>query len=153
VLSDDRAEFCNPDHVPGLDGYAVCKPVDVPAQVHINAHTYVAAVTRGLPVDMGLIPALLTTDAAYIGLIGSKRRWALTVKALREEHGLTDAQLMRIHAPIGLELQAETPHEIAVSIMAEITMLRRGGDGRPMREPQSHEEHKAIQSEIQVKAT
>jgi xanthine dehydrogenase accessory factor len=133
ILSDDREEFCNPAYAPGLDGYLVCKPSEVPQQTSITPQTYIAAVTRGLPVDINLIPALLATQAAYIGLIGSRRRWALTVKALREERGLSDTDLARIHAPIGLELQAETPQEIALSILAEITMLRRGGSGQPMR--------------------
>jgi xanthine dehydrogenase accessory factor len=132
ILSDDRAEFCNAEYAPGLDGYVVCKPAEVPQQTHITAQTFIAAVTRGMPVDVNLIPALLATDAPYIGLIGSRRRWALTIQALKMEHGMSDAQLARIHSPIGLELQAETPHEIAVSIMAEITMIRRGGDGRPI---------------------
>ena len=133
ILSDDRAEFCNPEYAPGLDDYVVCRPAEVADRVRIDGRTYVAAVTRGLPVDINLIPALLATDAPYIGLIGSRRRWALTVKALREAHGLTESQLKRVHAPIGLELNAETPQEIAISILAEITMLRLGGDGRPMR--------------------
>lgn len=133
ILSDDREEFCNPNYVAGLDGYLVCKPGEIPQQMTITSQTYIAAVTRGLPVDINLIPALLATDAAYIGLIGSRRRWALTVKALKEEHGLSEAELSRIHAPIGLELQAETPQEIAVSILAEIIMFRRGGTGQPMR--------------------
>jgi xanthine dehydrogenase accessory factor len=133
VLSDDRPEFCSPEYVAGLEGYVVCKPGEVVAKIPITEQTYVAAVTRGLPVDMSLIPSLLTTSAAYIGLIGSRRRWALTVKAMRDQFGLTDEQLSRIHAPIGLELQAETPKEIALSIMAEITMIRRGGTGKPMK--------------------
>lgn len=133
VLSDDRAEFCNAAYAPGLDGYAVCKPAEVPAHTRIDRRTYIAAVTRGLPIDIDLIPALLKTDAAYIGVIGSRRRWALTVRALLKERGIDAAALSRIHAPIGLELQAETPKEIAVSIMAEITMVRRGGTGAPMR--------------------
>ncbi|MBZ0297556.1 MAG: XdhC family protein [Anaerolineae bacterium] len=132
VLSDDRAEFCNPEYVAGLDEYVVCKPADVTSQVTITGQTYVACVTRGLPVDVNLIPALLATDAPYIGLIGSRRRWALTVKSLKEVHGLSESNLERIHAPIGLELEAETPEEIALSIMAEITMVRRGGSGKPM---------------------
>lgn len=132
VLSDDRPEFATPDYAPGLDGYVVCKPSEVPQHVTINRQTYVAAVTRGLPIDIHLIPALLQTEAAYIGLIGSRRRWSITVKALRDELGLSDAALTRIHAPIGLELQAETPKEIAISIMAEIIMVRRGGTGKPM---------------------
>jgi len=90
-------------------------------------------VTRGMPVDLDLIPSLLATDAPYIGLIGSRRRWALTVKALKEERALTDDRLRRVHAPIGLELNAETPQEIAISIMAEIIMVRRGGTGQPMK--------------------
>jgi xanthine dehydrogenase accessory factor len=133
ILSDDRQAFCNPEYVAGLDGYIVCPPEDVPQHVTINERTYIAAVTRGLPVDVQLIPRLLETSAAYIGLIGSRRRWALTVKTLREEQGIVSSQLNRIYAPIGLELQAETPQEIALSIMAQITMLRRGGSGESMK--------------------
>lgn len=132
ILSDDRPEYCNADYLPGMDEYLVCAPSEVAERVRITPHTYIAAVTRGLPVDLKLIPSLLQTDAAYIGLIGSRRRWALTVKALREDAGLTTEQLSRVRAPIGLELQAETPKEIALSIFAEIVMLRRGGTGQPM---------------------
>ncbi|MBZ0289544.1 MAG: XdhC family protein [Anaerolineae bacterium] len=133
IISDDREAFCNPTYLPGMDGYVVCKPGEITQHTTVNGQTYVAAVTRGLPVDINLIPALLSTDAAYIGLIGSRRRWALTVKQLQEERGLTDEQLARVYAPIGLELNAETPQEIAVSILAQIIMLRRGGDGQPMK--------------------
>jgi xanthine dehydrogenase accessory factor len=133
TLCDDRPEYANETYVPGLAEYLVCKPADVPTAAKINGHTYIAALTRGLPVDVNLIPALLATDAPFIGLIGSRRRWAVTMKALRETHGLTLEQLARIHAPIGLELQAETPKEIAVSILAEMMMVRRGGTGQPMR--------------------
>lgn len=132
LVSDDREAYCNPEYLPDMDGYIVCKPGEIAQQTAITPHTYIAAVTRGMPVDLELIPALLATDAAYIGLIGSRRRWALTVSALKEQRGLTDAQVQRIHAPIGLELQAETPQEIAISIMAEIIMVRRGGSGQPM---------------------
>lgn len=133
VLTDDRAEYCSPEYLPGMDEYLVCAPADVPQRLNIQPDTMIAAVTRGLPVDIHLIPALLATPAGYIGLIGSRRRWALTVKALAEQHGVTREHLSRIHAPIGLELEAETPKEIAVSIMAEIIMLRHGGTGQPMR--------------------
>lgn len=80
-----------------------------------------------MPVDLPLLPALLATNAAYIGLIGSRRRWELTKRALMEKFQLTESALDRIHAPIGLELNAETPQEIAVSIVSEMIMLRRGG--------------------------
>lgn len=132
ILSDDREAFCNPDYLPGMDGYIVCKPAEIGDHIDIHANTYVAAVTRGLPVDIHLIPALLATSAPYIGLIGSRRRWALTIKALREDKQIQAEALARVHAPIGLELRAETPKEIAISIMAEIIMIRRGGSGQPM---------------------
>ncbi len=133
VLSDDREAYCNPSYAPGLDDYAVCKPAEIPQHVKINRQTYIAAVTRGLPVDVHLLPALLATDAPYIGLIGSRRRWALTIKALEDEHGMSKETLARVRAPIGLEIEAETPKEIAVSVLAEVIMVRRGGTGEPMK--------------------
>lgn len=141
IISDDRVEFCNSDYIPNMDGYVVAPPSQVAQHIDLGPQTYVACVTRGLPVDIDLFPTLLQVEVPYIGLIGSRRRWSLTVKALKDK-GLTDQQLARIHAPIGLELNAETPQEIAVSIMAEITMARRGGTGQPMKwtgDPQSVE--------------
>ncbi len=132
ALSDDRAAYCNEDYLPGLDAYLPVSPGELTQHITLDSHAYVAAVTRGLPVDKNLLPALLATDAAYIGLIGSRRRWALTIKAL-EEQGLSREQIARVHSPLGLELNAETPQEIAISIMAEIIMLMRGGSGEPMK--------------------
>ena len=134
LLADDREAFCNPEYVAGLDEYLVCPPAEIAERAAITAQTFIAAVTRGLPVDRALIPALLKTDAAYIGLIGSRRRWQLTRNALIDD-GLEEDELARVHAPIGLELQAETPKEIALSILAEIVMLQRGGTGMPMHLP------------------
>ena len=79
------------------------------------------------------LPSLLDSEAAYIGVIGSKRRWLTTVKALKE-NGVADEKIERVHSPIGLELNAETPDEIAVSIMAEIMMLKDKGTGKMMKE-------------------
>ena len=79
------------------------------------------------------LPSLLESNAAYIGVIGSKRRWATTVKALKEK-GVKDELIAKVHSPMGLELQAETPEEIAVSIMAEVLMVRDKGTGRQMKE-------------------
>jgi len=130
IVSDDRDEFCNATHIPGISGYVVCPPDEVPEHIAIDRNTYIAVVTRGLSVDIDLIPALLATPAAYLGVIGSHRRWALTAKAL-EDRGITHDQLQRLHVPIGLELQAETPKEIALSVLSEITLIRHGGDSQP----------------------
>ncbi|MEM9952510.1 MAG: XdhC family protein [Chloroflexota bacterium] len=132
ILSDDRAELCNSDIVVGLDGYLVTSPASIVDECEITPSTYIVTVTRGLPIDEQLLPKLVLTDAPYIGLIGSRRRWAITAKTLREKYNLTEDQIKRIQSPIGLELEAETPKEIALSIMAEIVMQQRGGTGQPM---------------------
>lgn len=132
VLSDDRDAYCNESYISGLDGYIVTKPEFITQEFKITSYTYIAITSRGLPIDEKLLPILVESDAAYIGLIGSRRRWAITAKTLREQYGLSEEQLKRIHAPIGLELEAESPKEIALSIMAEITMLRHGGTGQAM---------------------
>lgn len=132
IVSDDRADLCSEEHIPGMDGYVVAPASALVEQVPISSQTYIAAMTRGQAVDVELLPPLLKSPARYIGLIGSRRRWALTADMLREK-GMGDQELARVHAPVGLELQAETPREIAVSVIAEIIMVQRGGHGRPMR--------------------
>jgi xanthine dehydrogenase accessory factor len=76
-------------------------------------------------VDIQGLPAIIKSPAAYIGIIGSKRRWQTTKQKLLEI-GFTQNDLEAIKSPIGLDLNAETPEEIAVSILAEIILLRRG---------------------------
>jgi xanthine dehydrogenase accessory factor len=90
--------------------------------------------TRGNNLDIAGLPALLDSQAGYIGVIGSRKRWSETVKNLNEA-GISDEQLKRVHSPIGLGIGAETPEEIAVSIMAEVLMLRSSGSGKHMQEP------------------
>lgn len=132
IVSDDREALCTPEHVPDADVYLPGAITDVLSQAeqsYINNQTFIVAVTRGYPFDVEAIPILLETDTPYIGVIGSRRRWATTRQAL-EDKGVTDKSLKRIYSPIGLELEAETPEEIAVSIMAEIIRLRNGGADR-----------------------
>jgi xanthine dehydrogenase accessory factor len=101
-------------------------------QLTVTNRTYLVVTSRGSGVDALGLPSLLESEAAYIGVIGSKRRWATTAKALQEK-GVKDELLAKVHSPMGLELQAETPEEIAVSIMAEILMIRDKGSGVSMR--------------------
>ena len=103
----------------------------IPDCLEITAWTYIVLTTRGSNVDVEGLPFLLETPAAYIGVIGSRRRWELTLRSLVDA-GIKKEVLAKVHSPIGLELNAETPNEIAVSIMAEILMLRNGGDGQKM---------------------
>jgi xanthine dehydrogenase accessory factor len=132
IVTDDRADLCNAEVIPEADAFYVVPPEAIPTQIPIHERTYIAAVTRGVPLDVKMIPGLLGSPAPFIGVMGSRRRWAVAVKKLKE-NGVSERDLSRIHAPIGLELNAETPHEIAVSIMAEIIAFQRGGDGSSMK--------------------
>jgi len=131
VVNDDRPGFCTPEVVPGADEYYPIPMAQLPEKIEINPWTYVVLTTRGMNVDVEGLPELLKFQPAYIGLIGSKRRWQSTRKKLLEL-GMDAETLDRIRSPIGLELKAETPEEIAVSILAEIIMVHNGGDGRSM---------------------
>lgn len=131
VVSDDRPEFCNPETIPDADVYLPVAMQELPDHLAINENTFLVLTTRGVPVDATGLPALLAAGPGYIGVIGSRRRWATTRETL-EDQGVPAEALDRVHSPIGLELNAETPAEIAVSILAEIIMLRRGGHGAMM---------------------
>lgn len=133
AVSDDRAEFCNPESVPGADAYYPVPMAELTSQFQVTRQTYFVVTSRGSAIDAAGMPSLLESDAAYIGVIGSKRRWLTTVKALKEK-GVSEEKIARVHSPMGLELNAETPEEIAVSILAEILILRDRGSGRMMKE-------------------
>jgi xanthine dehydrogenase accessory factor len=133
AISDDRPEFCTPQSNPDADIFFPIEMKNLPSQLIINDQTYLILTTRGVSVDIEGLPELLKTKAKYIGIIGSKRRWSETVRNLSAK-GVSVDQLSRVHSPIGLELNAETPEEIAVSIMAEIIMLQHKGTGRIMKE-------------------
>ena len=123
AVNDDRAEFCTPEAVPDADEYYPCPMADLPSQLAITPWTYLVLTTRGMDVDVQGLPALLDTPAAYLGVIGSKRRWAEARKQLLEA-GMAEEKMARVHTPIGLDIHAETPEEIAVSILGEIIALR-----------------------------
>jgi xanthine dehydrogenase accessory factor len=132
VVADDRAEFASAEAIPDADEHLVCTLSELPQRVSIDGQTYLVLTTRGVPIDVEGLPALLDTAAAYIGVIGSRRRWE-TAGAELEAKGVPREKLDRVTSPMGLELNAETPEEIAVSILSEIIRLRRGGSGAPMR--------------------
>jgi xanthine dehydrogenase accessory factor len=132
VVSDDRAELCTPEVTPDADQFLVCEMVDIPQKMEIDNQTYIILTTRGMVVDVPGLAPLLDTKAAFIGVIGSQRRWMMTRKELIAQ-GVAEEKLDRVHSPVGLELNAETPEEIAISIMAEVIMLRNSGSGKSMK--------------------
>ncbi|MEX0787423.1 MAG: XdhC family protein [Anaerolineales bacterium] len=134
IVADDRAEYANRQAVPEADETIVCSMADLPSRVTLDSSTYVLLTTRGVRVDIPGLPGLMDSSAAYLGVIGSRRRWEVTAQQLRDE-GVSEEKIAKVTSPMGLELNAETPEEIAVSMMAEVILRRRGGSGEPMAHP------------------
>ena len=95
------------------------------SKVNVDGSTYIVILTRHKD-DMPALTASLKTDAAYIGMMSSRRRVALVFDQMLKQ-GFTEEQLSQVHSPIGLDIGAETPEELAVSIMAEIVKIKRMG--------------------------
>jgi len=123
LVCDDREELCNPENIPDADGYFPCQMAELPRHIPITPQTYLVLTTRGSDVDSVGLPILLETPAAYIGVIGSQRRWSITRQKLIDS-GISEEKLNRVKSPIGLDIGGETPEEIAVSILGEIIAQR-----------------------------
>jgi xanthine dehydrogenase accessory factor len=123
---DDREKFANAERFPGAD--LVIEPI--PEWLHraeLPASAYVVVVTRGHQHDLDAMRALAARDLKYLGLIGSRAKIARIHEALLAE-GMPPECLQRVHAPIGLDIGAVTPAEIAISILAELIAVTRGVD-------------------------
>ena len=128
---DDRPEFANPDRFPEAAATVIAPYSEGLAQVPINANTYIVVATRGHRQDDYALEAAIGTPATYVGLLGSKRKTLLIYRDLLEK-GHSPEVLRSVRSPMGLDIGALTPEEIAVSIMSEIIMVRRGGHGGAM---------------------
>lgn len=126
VATDDREQLATQDLVPDADVVAGGSITNAMAAAPITANTDIVVVTRNVQVDLEILPILLASGARSIGVMGSTRRWE-TTRAKLAEAGVDADRLETVRAPIGLELNAETPSEIAVSIMSEIVQSRRAG--------------------------
>ncbi len=119
IISDDRKELCNPEILPGDVELLPVPITEIPDHLAIDERVYVVGVTRGSEVDVEGLEVILRGSPAYVGLIGSKNRWAATRQGLIDR-GVSLEKIAQIKSPIGLSIKAETPNEIAISILAEI---------------------------------
>lgn len=127
TVVDDREEFANRERFPWADR-VVCRDFDQALdEIEVDDATYVVLVTRGHTWDTVCLRRVLPHQTRYIGMIGSKSRVGRLLDNLEAE-GFLRADLDRVHTPIGLPIGAETPDEIAISILAEIVAVRRGVD-------------------------
>ncbi len=131
IVVDDRASFANAERFPSADRIVVEDFETAVDDLPITPSTYVVLVTRGHAHDVRALRKIIQKRAAYIGMIGSRRRVYAVFKLLRDE-GVPVEDLLRVHAPIGLDIKTETPGEIAISVGAELLKVRRGGDAASM---------------------
>ena len=125
TVVDDREKFANAERFPTAEEVVVD---DIPgwvARAMPPAHSYVVIVTRGHTNDLEALRALAPRELLYLGLIGSRAKVARIFDALTTDH-MPEEHLQRVHAPIGLDIGAVTPQEIAVSILAELIAVKHG---------------------------
>lgn len=133
VAVDDRPEFVTEEALPSADVRIAGSVADALQAEPVREDASIVVVTRNADIDLEVLPQLLETPARYIGVMGSQRRWRSTSARLRDA-GVAEQALDRVHAPIGLDVHAETLEEIAVSIMAEVIRAHRApppDPGRP----------------------
>jgi len=135
TVIDDRPDFATRERFPDADRLIRADFSDPFADTPLHVRSHILLVTRGHKYDYECLIRALRTDPppAYIGMIGSRRRVRATYVQLIEE-GFDRAVIERIHAPVGLDIGSETPEEIAISVAAELVMLRRGGTGVPLKD-------------------
>ena len=131
-ITDDREEFANPDRFPEADIVVASRPEEALPQLPINTNTFIIVATRGHREDNVATEAAAKTPARYVGLMGSKRKTILIYEDLIRSGEIPLERIKEIRSPIGLDIHARTPEEIAVSIMGEVLMFRLGGTGQPL---------------------
>ena len=132
TVIEDRPEFAQRDRFPGIDEILNADMVQALETMPIGWNSFVVVATRGHKLDAQCVRAAVRTDARYIGLLGSRRKTILIARMLQAE-GLPEERIRAVHAPVGLDLGGRTPGEIALSVLAEISLERHGGTGRPLR--------------------
>jgi xanthine dehydrogenase accessory factor len=126
TVLDNRERFANRERFPNAAQVLAEEIETTLPRLAIGPQTYIVIVTRGHQFDEGALRLVADSPAAYIGMIGSRRKVLLVYRRMLAD-GYDVAKLRRIYAPVGLEIGAETVEEIAVSIVAELIKVRRGG--------------------------
>ena len=121
-ITDDREEFANAERFSQADIIIPKKPEDAIPELPVNANTFIVIATRGHRYDNVALEAAAATNARYVGLLGSKRKTILIYEDLLRG-GMPLERVRDLRAPIGLDVGARTPEEIAVSVMSEILMF------------------------------
>ncbi len=143
TVIDDRADFASREKFPDPQVRLITADFsEALRSLKITPASHLVIVTRGHKHDEMCLREVVDKPARYLGMIGSRRR-TTTIRAMLRRDGVAAESLQRVHAPIGLDLGAQTPEEIALAILAEIILVRRGGTGLPKAEVRSHKSEAA----------
>lgn len=121
TVLDERAEWADPAR---FDAAITVRDVDLESHPLPPPHVFVVVMTHSHPLDEALVRGLAAVPRRFLGVIGSRRKWALFEKRLRAR-GLTPDQLAQVESPVGLSIDAQTPAEIAISVLARLIQVRR----------------------------
>ena len=134
VIVDDRETYANKERFPEAAEVYAGEYEEIFRKLEPNSSSFLVAVTRGHRDDMRVLRWAITTPARYVGMIGSKRKVLEIIHFLEEKEGISAEKLVQVHAPIGLDIGAQSPEEIAVSIVAELIAVRRHAtlEGKPL---------------------
>jgi xanthine dehydrogenase accessory factor len=124
IVIDDRREFANPDNLPDADHIIVKNIGEAMEVIEKTADTYIVIVTRGHKDDGVALKPCIGSDVAYVGMIGSKGKVAKMHSEFIRQGWATEEQWNRIYTPIGLDIKSKTVEEIAVSIAAQLVLVR-----------------------------
>lgn len=131
IVTDARAKLATEERFPEADAIHVEWPDQVLAHVPVYANTYLAILTHDPKFDEPALIGALETRAPYIGAVGSRKTNRDRRERLRDA-GVSDESIGRVRGPIGLDIGADTPEEMAISIISEIIAVRHGRDGGPL---------------------
>jgi xanthine dehydrogenase accessory factor len=127
TVIDDRLLYANRERFPAADEVLVGDMARMLKEMTISPSCYIVLITRGHKYDEPCLREILHSKAKYIGMIGSRRRIKACFQRFRDEEKIAEEVIERVYAPIGLDIATETPAEIALSILAEVVKVRRGG--------------------------
>jgi len=127
TVIDDRLLYANRERFPEADQVLVGDMAQLLKQMTLTPSCYVVLITRGHAYDEPCLREIIHSEAKYIGMIGSRRRVKACFQRFRDEEKISEELIERVYAPIGIDIGTETPAEIALSILAEVTKVRRGG--------------------------
>jgi len=126
VVIDDRSEYANSERFPMAEIKVIESYADSFVGLKTDEDSYIVIVTRGHAGDYDVLKQSLCLPSAYVGMIGSRKKVAETLRILHEEDGVGQERLDKVYSPIGISIHSETPEEIAVSIAAEMITVRAG---------------------------